>query len=38
VRPKGSEGLDRAKLAALAKRDSVIGVTTLWARQGSYQK
>ena len=29
MRPKGSEGLDQAKLAALVTRDSMIGVTTL---------
>ena len=29
MRPKGSEGLDEAKLAALVTRDSMIGVTTL---------
>jgi hypothetical protein len=29
VRPEGGEGLGQAKLAALAKRDSVIGVTIL---------
>jgi nitrile hydratase len=29
MRPKGSEGLDEAKLAALVTRDSMIGVTVL---------
>lgn len=29
MRPKGSEGLDEAALAALVTRDSMIGVTTL---------
>ena len=29
MRPKGSEGLDQTKLAALVTRDSMIGVTTL---------
>jgi nitrile hydratase len=29
MRPRGSEGLDEAKLAALVTRDSMIGVTTL---------
>ena len=29
MRPKGSESLDEAKLAALVTRDSMIGVTTL---------
>ena len=29
MRPKGSEALDQAKLAALVTRDSMIGVTTL---------
>jgi nitrile hydratase subunit alpha len=29
MRPKGSEGVDEAKLAALVTRDSMIGVTTL---------
>jgi nitrile hydratase len=29
MRPKGSEGLDETKLAALVTRDSMIGVTTL---------
>jgi len=29
MRPRGSEGLDEAKLAALLTRDSMIGVTTL---------
>ena len=29
MRPKGSQGLDEAKLASLVTRDSMIGVTTL---------
>jgi nitrile hydratase len=29
MRPRGSEGLDEARLAALVTRDSMIGVTTL---------